>query len=37
MKDENAMQLDARVIEILTKSSLTYSLAIQRDSTLDDF
>ncbi len=30
MKDENAMQLDARVTDILTKPSLTYSLAIQR-------
>lgn len=30
MKDENAMQLDARVTDILTKPSLTCSLAIQR-------
>lgn len=30
MKDENAMQLDARVTDMLTKPSLTYSLAIQR-------
>lgn len=30
MKDENAMQLNARVTDILTKLSLIYSLAIQR-------
>lgn len=30
MKDENAMQLDARVTDMLTNQSLASSLAIQR-------
>lgn len=37
MKDENAMQLDARVTDFLTKPSLACPLATQRLSSPGDF